>query len=109
MPVRTERRSAPKGGFPMPLMQTRRHFLTTIALGGAAGTLSYRRSHAAEPLLETTSVRIAKYPFFCYAPQFVSDDLLRAEGFTDIRYPDGSFNGDTVTVARELGESKFDF
>ena len=94
----------------MPIMQTRRRLLTTMALGAAAtGILPYRKSAAAEPPLETTSVRIAKYPFICYAPQFISDDLLRAEGFTDIQFPDGSFNGAATTVARELGQNKFDF
>jgi NitT/TauT family transport system substrate-binding protein len=31
-------------------------------------------------------VRIVKTPGICLAPQFVSEELLRAEGFTDIRY-----------------------
>jgi NitT/TauT family transport system substrate-binding protein len=94
----------------MPLIQTRRRLLTTLALGSvAAGILPSRSAKAIEPPLETTSVRIAQYPFLCYAPQFVADDLLRAEGFTDIAYKDGNFNEDVVTVSRELGEGKFDF
>jgi NitT/TauT family transport system substrate-binding protein len=93
----------------MLMTQTRRRLLTTMALGGgAAAVLPYRKSDAAESPLETTSVRIAKYPFICYAPQYVSDDLLRAEGFTDVSYPDGRFD-DPTTVARELGQGKFDF
>ena len=35
---------------------------------------------------ETTTVRIAKIAGICIAPQYVADELLRAEGFTDIRY-----------------------
>jgi len=33
-------------------------------------------------------VRLAKVPVICLAPQYVSEELLRAEGFTDIRYLD---------------------
>jgi hypothetical protein len=43
----------------MPIMQTRRRFLTTIALAGAASiSLPRRRVWAAEPALETTTVRL---------------------------------------------------
>ena len=43
-------------------------------------------SLAAEGGIETTTVRIAKSPAICLAPLDVSEELLRAEGFTDIRY-----------------------
>ena len=33
-----------------------------------------------------TSIRIGYDPNMCAAPQFIAEDLLRAEGFTDIRY-----------------------
>ena len=50
-------------------------------LGGGA------RSFAAEPPPEITTIRLEKAPpTTCLAPQFVAEDLLRAEGFTDIRY-----------------------
>jgi hypothetical protein len=42
----------------MPTIQTRRHFLTMTALAGAAGILPPRRGWAAEPALETTTVRL---------------------------------------------------
>jgi NitT/TauT family transport system substrate-binding protein len=70
----------------MPPMQTRRRFLTSVSLAGAAGLLGSQRAWAAEGSLETTTVRIAKAGAICMAPQYVADDLLRAEGFTDIRY-----------------------
>jgi NitT/TauT family transport system substrate-binding protein len=93
----------------MLMTQTRRRLLTTMALGGgAAAILPYRKSDAAEPPLETTSVRIAKYPLICYAPQYASDELLRAEGLTDIRFVDGNV-ADPTTLSRELGSGKFDF
>ena len=69
----------------MPQTQTRRSFLSMTALAGAAGLLSPRRGWADEPALETTTVRLGKTPIICFAPQYVCEALLRAEGFTDIR------------------------
>ncbi len=69
-------------------MQTRRRFLTTLSAAGAAGLVRAPPSSAAEGALETTTVRIAKIPAICLAPQYVGEELLRAEGFTDIRYVD---------------------
>ena len=72
----------------MPMVQTRRRFLTTLSMAGAAGLLRAPPPLAAEGALETTTVRIAKIPAICLAPQYVSEELLRAEGFTDIRFVD---------------------
>jgi NitT/TauT family transport system substrate-binding protein len=42
---------------------------------------------AAEPPLETTTIRLTRsLAALCIAPQFLAEELLRAEGFTDIRY-----------------------
>jgi NitT/TauT family transport system substrate-binding protein len=89
----------------MPMMQTRRRFLTTLSLAGAAVTMPARRVWAAEPPLETTTVRLGKLPVICVAPQYVCEALLRAEGFTDIRYVDTTFQ----TEEEDLGRGKFDF
>jgi NitT/TauT family transport system substrate-binding protein len=89
----------------MPLMQTRRSLLTSLALGAAAGILPPRTAEAAEPPLETTSVRLLKDPTLCYAPAYLSNELLRAEGFTDIRYVEVDFD-DTCSV---LGRGLCDF
>ncbi len=70
----------------MPIIQTRRRFLTTLSLAGAAGLVHVPRTGAAEGALETTTVRLAKTPSICVAPEDVAEELLRAEGFTDIRY-----------------------
>jgi NitT/TauT family transport system substrate-binding protein len=71
----------------MPVVQTRRGFLTTLSLAGAASFVRMPSPLAAEGPPETTSVRIANEAGVCQAPLFVAEDLLRAEGFTDIRYP----------------------
>jgi len=38
------------------------------------------------PPLETTTIRLAKSPAICIAPQYVVSDLLNAEGFTNVAY-----------------------
>ena len=88
----------------MPITQTRRRFLTTLSLAGAAGLLRAPPSHAAEGALETTTVRIAKIGAICLAPQYVSEELLRAEGFTDIRYVE---TGNLIGPAIGRGEADF--
>ena len=72
----------------MPMMQTRRRFLAIASLAGAAGFVSAPRVLAAEGSLETTTVRLSKFSAICFAPQYVADELLRSEGFADIRYVD---------------------
>jgi NitT/TauT family transport system substrate-binding protein len=70
--------------------QSRRRFLTHAAFAGAAGLggfLASGKSLAAEPPPEVTTIRFAKDPGTCIAPQ-VFRELLRAEGFTEISYVD---------------------
>jgi NitT/TauT family transport system substrate-binding protein len=88
----------------MPITQTRRQLLTTLSLAGAAGLLHAPPSRAAEGALETTTVRIAKIGAICLAPQYVSEELLRAEGFTDIRYVE---TGNLIGPAIGRGEADF--
>jgi NitT/TauT family transport system substrate-binding protein len=67
---------------------TRRRFLTTASLAGAGGLFRAPPTLSAEGALETTTVRLSKTPGICIAPQYIADELLRAEGFTDVRYVD---------------------
>jgi NitT/TauT family transport system substrate-binding protein len=69
----------------MPIVRSRRHFLTQLGIASIAGLGGTgARSFAAEPPPEITTIRFEKDPVIC-APQ-VFQELLRAEGFTDIRY-----------------------
>jgi NitT/TauT family transport system substrate-binding protein len=70
----------------MPPTHTRRGFLSGIAAASAAGVTRAPQAAAADGALETTSVRFFKNSGICIAPQYIAEDLLRAEGFTDIRY-----------------------
>jgi NitT/TauT family transport system substrate-binding protein len=71
-------------------MQSRRQFLTNTALAGAAGLGGFGawgKALAAEGPPEITTIRFEKDAGACIAPQ-AFQELLRAEGFTDIRYVD---------------------
>jgi NitT/TauT family transport system substrate-binding protein len=78
----------------MPFVQTRRRLLADLAFVGAAGLggvglsclSGSGQSHASEPPPEITTIRLAKIPITCVAPQYVAAELLRIEGFTDIQY-----------------------
>jgi NitT/TauT family transport system substrate-binding protein len=85
---------------------TRRRFLGGLTLGGASGLLGlYAGSVAAEPPPETTTLRLLKETGrVCWAPQYMAEDLLRAEGFADVTYVD--FPGGPV--AEYLAAAKAD-
>jgi NitT/TauT family transport system substrate-binding protein len=90
----------------MPTIQTRRQFLTTVSLAGASGFVSAPLALAAEGAFETTTVRILKNPGICIAPQYVAEELLVGEGFTDIRYVD---QGPTLDLSVKIGRGDADF
>jgi NitT/TauT family transport system substrate-binding protein len=89
----------------MPMIQTRRQFLTALSLAGATSLLRTPYVLAAEGVPEITTVRILKLPSICVAPQYVADELLGAEGFTEIGYVDGAGSESSATVGR--GEADF--
>jgi NitT/TauT family transport system substrate-binding protein len=70
----------------MPLIQNRRDFLASLSAAGATGVLNARPSLADEPPPETKTIRLLGDASICQAPFYIAEDLLRAEGFTDIRY-----------------------
>jgi len=72
----------------MSIMQTRRRFLCSATLAGGASMLPSLGARAAEPRLETTTIKLARDPAICTMPQMIPAQLLQAEGFTDIRFVD---------------------
>jgi NitT/TauT family transport system substrate-binding protein len=86
----------------MHMMQDRRRFLATLSSAGAAGLIGAPASFAQEAPPETTTIRLAKNSSLCIAPQYVAEDLLRAEGFTAVRYvmTDGG-SGQSKMLARD--------
>jgi NitT/TauT family transport system substrate-binding protein len=93
----------------MQIIHTRRDFLASASLAMAAGLLSPRGSLAAASPPETTMVRLPRFfPAACEIPEYVADELLRAEGFTDVRFVEGESGVDSsVWLAR--GELDFDW
>ena len=87
----------------MALIQTRRGFLGGVAAAGTAGLIRAPQTEAAEGSLETTTVRLQK-PALCVSSLYIAEELLRAEGFTDIRYVDTSLG-----TARPVARGKVDF
>ena len=64
----------------------RREFLRGAVIAGMAGVLPPIRGDAAEPPPETTRLRLTKVKAICVAPEYAAEELLRAEGFTDVEY-----------------------
>jgi NitT/TauT family transport system substrate-binding protein len=93
----------------MQVIQSRRNFLAGLSAVGSAALIGVPRSLHAEPPPETTTVRLAKlFDATCEAAKNIAGDLLRAEGFTDVRYVEGESGVDTsVWLAR--GEVDFDY
>src|SRR5207244_13177579 len=69
----------------MKLEQSRRRFLATLSSAGVVGVIGAPNSIAQEAPPETTTIRMPTSSL-CLAPLLVAGELLRGEGFTDIRY-----------------------
>jgi NitT/TauT family transport system substrate-binding protein len=70
----------------MHIVQSRRDFLASASLAAAAGVLGARAPLADDGPPETTTIRLTQDANICIAPGYIAEDLLRAEGFTEIRY-----------------------
>ena len=70
----------------MQSKQTRRRVLAMLSSAAGVSAVGGSKVFAQQAPPETTTVRIAKIAGICISPQYVADELLRAEGFTDIRY-----------------------
>jgi NitT/TauT family transport system substrate-binding protein len=64
----------------------RRRFLSTFSSAGVAALYGSANCSAQEAPPETTTIRLTKVPGICVAPQYVAEELLKAEGFTEIKY-----------------------
>jgi NitT/TauT family transport system substrate-binding protein len=58
------------------------------------------------PRPETTTIRLAKNPVICIAPQYVVSDLLNAEGFTNVVYVQSDAG---VEQTKAVGKGDIDF
>lgn len=74
---------------------SRRKFLSRASALAATGCLgAYHVPANAAERLETTTIRLVHAPSICVAPQYLAEQFLRMDGFTDIQYlPLGTRNG----------------
>jgi NitT/TauT family transport system substrate-binding protein len=70
----------------MHIMQSRRDFLASLSAACAAGVLEARGSVANEGPPEVTTIRLPYNNNICIAPTNIAEQLLHAEGFTDVEY-----------------------
>ena len=71
------------------MLPNRRDFLLAVGATASAGVIwsaQRRRAQAQEAPPETTTIRLAKIPSLCVMPQYVVDELLAAEGVTQVDY-----------------------
>jgi len=90
-------------------MITRRHLLRGASMAGTLAALGW--SHellAAEPPPETKRIRLGKAPSACLAPQYVAEELLRAEGFSEIQYVGTGLSAAGLPGAMAMGKGEFD-
>jgi NitT/TauT family transport system substrate-binding protein len=65
----------------------RRHFLAgSMATAVVTAAVVPPRPASSEAPLETTRLKVHHSISLCQAPQYVAEDLLRGEGFTDVQY-----------------------
>ena len=88
---------------------SRREFLRIFSAAGVAGISGIRSTSAyADPPPETTRIRLTKVPSICVAPQYAAEDLLRAEGFTDISYVGSGMTNSGVAGTQVMSEGGSD-
>ena len=91
------------------MRERRRELLRIFGAAGAAAIAGIgSKSSRAEPPPETTRIRFSKVPSICLAPQYVAEDLLRAEGFTDISYVGSGMANSGVAGTQMMSEGAID-
>jgi len=81
-----------------------------LALAGAGSLARPPPALAAVGALETTTLRLTRTPALCVAPLYVAEELLRAEGFTDIRHvATASATASANAIGAGQADLSFDF
>jgi NitT/TauT family transport system substrate-binding protein len=84
--------------------QNRRRILSTLSSAAAIALIGGETGSAQEAPPEITTIRLAKIPGICIAPQYVAEGLLKTEGFNDVRYVEVPLDA----VHRSVGTDKID-
>jgi NitT/TauT family transport system substrate-binding protein len=84
---------------------SRRRLLRGLTLAGTAGFLGLQPGRvAAEPPPETTKIRLMRRPALCAAPEYLAEEFLGGEGFTEVQYVTTT-GGAGVSKALASGEA----
>jgi NitT/TauT family transport system substrate-binding protein len=94
----------------MPNLHTRRRVLARLSGIAAAALLPIPHLSPAvveAGRLEISSVRLTRFGGLCLSPQYVAEELLRAEGFDDVVYVDIDKRRTSLTAAVAAGDADF--
>jgi NitT/TauT family transport system substrate-binding protein len=88
---------------------TRRQFLSTAIAVGTGSLLGLPRTTRTAPAPEVTTIRLLRTPSACFAPQYVAEELLRAEGFVHVEYvPPGDKSGGDLLATGSVDITMYD-
>ena len=90
-----------------PSIAGRRSFLRQASALSAASLLGVSRALAAEPPPEIGRIRLLSSPAICLAPQYIAEELLRAEGFRDVEYVNQDRSSKAAAHTQSRGSSGF--
>jgi NitT/TauT family transport system substrate-binding protein len=90
----------------MQIIRSRREFLAGLSVAGAGTAFGSGVSCADEGPPETTAIRLGKLGSLCLAPQYAAEELLRAEGFADVRYVTV---GPGINASQKIASGEVDF
>jgi NitT/TauT family transport system substrate-binding protein len=76
----------------------RRRFLASTSALGTASFLGVSSGAVSEPPPELNRIRLVHTPAICFAPQYLAEELLRLEGFSDIEYVEIPSGGPGLVV-----------
>jgi len=71
----------------MHAAQNRRRFLATLTATGLTSLMGAGKSYSQEPP-EVRTIRFVHTPAICVSPQYLAEEMLRLEGFSDVEYVD---------------------
>ena len=85
---------------------SRRRFLASTSALGAASFLGLPWTAVAEPPPEITKIRLLKVPAICLAPEYLAEELLHLEGFSEVEYVETENLNTYAMLTKNLADSQ---